>query len=233
MPAYRLDLAAIETSLRELQAEFPRINEVLQSPRDHLSDSVIDTMMAGYAAVDRLIADGIGLLTVGHLHHLLDLNSIVLCGNSAAQRKANAKHLAATEARFWEQPGGGVRDIVEWYEMHRRDTVWRRAAGVYIRVLSEPQLYIEGNHRTGALIMSYLLVREGKPPFVLSVANARAYFDPSTAVTKTHKKSLSMLLQMPKTRKYFADLLEKSADPRHLRRQQADPAGALAGPVSD
>jgi hypothetical protein len=49
---------------------------------------------------------------------------------------------------------------------------WKRAAGVYVRTLSEPELFIEGNHRSGALVMSYILAREGYPPFVLTAENA-------------------------------------------------------------
>lgn len=47
---------------------------------------------------------------------------------------------AATERRFYDQEGGGMRDVVEWYKVHRAHSVWRRAAGVYIYILSEPQL---------------------------------------------------------------------------------------------
>jgi hypothetical protein len=39
---------------------------------------------------------------------------------------------------------------MEWYALHDSESVWKRASGVYIRVLSEPQLFLEGNHRSGA-----------------------------------------------------------------------------------
>jgi hypothetical protein len=52
------------------------------------------------------------------------------------------------------------------------------------RGVSEPQLLIEGNHRTGALVLSYILAREGRPPFVLTAENAKAYLDPSTLITE-------------------------------------------------
>jgi len=45
------------------------------------------------------------------------------------------------------------------------------------------------SHRTGVLVMSYILAREGRPPFVLTVENAKAYFDPSTLIIKTRKHS--------------------------------------------
>jgi Fic family protein len=82
-------------------------------------------------------------------------------------------------------------------------------------VLSEPQLFIEGNHRTGALIMSWLLAREGKPPFVLSVDNAKAYFDPSSIAKSLRKHSLRMMLSRPKLLKRFAALLKNGAQSAH------------------
>ena len=36
--------------------------------------------------------------------------------------------------------------------------------------------------------MSYILARDGHPPFVLTVDNAKAYFDPSTLITKKKKE---------------------------------------------
>ena len=83
-----------------------------------------------------------------------------------------------------------------------------RAAGVYIRILSEPQLFIEGNHRTGALIMSYLLAREGHAPFVLTEDNAREYLDPSSVFKKSKKHTLVMRFKMPGLTRAFADYLE-------------------------
>lgn len=222
MAAYRLDLAAIEGSLRALQREFPRINEILQSPRDRLDDIVIENLLGGYAFVDRALAAGLDLMTPGNLKHLLELNTLVLCGENACARDGSARHIEATAQRFWEQAGGGIRDVVDWHDRHRGESVWRRAAGVYIRVLSEPQLYIEGNHRTGALIMSYLLARDGRPPFVLTVDNAAGYFDPSTLVTRINKNGTVMLFRMPRLKKYFASYLKDHTNPTHLLKD-ADP----------
>ena len=112
--------------------------------------------------------------------------------------------------------GGGIRDVFEWYDLHRDNSAWRRAAGVYISILSEPQLFIEGNHRTGALVMSYILAREGRPPFVLTADNARAYLDPSTLITETRKHSLAALFRIPKIKRYFAQFLKEQADRKYL-----------------
>jgi prophage maintenance system killer protein len=214
---YLISLGAVAASLYELQLEFPKINKRLLDRRDELEDFVIANMLDGYAYINTVIENRLDLFAMGNLSHFLEMNARVLCGVSAEARHVHAGLTCSTERRFYEQKNGGIRDIVEWYDRHRGESVWRRAAGVYIRVLSEPQLFIEGNHRTGALMMSYVLARDGYPPFVLTAENARAYFDPSTLIKKTHKGSIGMLVQMPRMKKRFADFLSDQADRAYLQ----------------
>jgi hypothetical protein len=110
--------------------------------------------------------------------------------------------------------------------MHRDESAWKRAAGVYMRILSKPQLFIEGNHRTGTLVMSYILVRSERPPFVLSVDNATAFFNPSTLIRNTPKKSVVMLYRLPKIKKKFAAFLQEEADAAYLLPERAKAATA-------
>lgn len=173
-------------------------------------------MMAGYRFVDQLLAQRVDLLAMGNLKLFLEMNALVLFGNDEGTRAGAAFQLAATERRFYDQEGGGIRDVVDWYDLHRANSTWRRAAGVYISILSEPQLFIEGNHRTGALVMSYILAREGRPPFVLTTDNAKAYLDPSTLITETRKHSLVALFRIPKITRYFAKFLKEQADHKYL-----------------
>ena len=215
--AVRIDLAAVEASLRRVQREFARINERLRSRPDLLDDRVVDNLLAGYALVDALVADGVDLFAMGQLKHWLELNTLVLCGTSAARRGEYAGHLAATERRFYDTPAAGIQDVVEWHARHRGESAWSRAAGVYVRILGKPQLFIEGNHRTGSLVMSYLLLRDGHPPFVLSVDNAAAYFAPSSVLRDSRKGSAAMLLRSPWLRRRLAALLRANADLRYLR----------------
>ena len=153
---------------------------------------------------------------MGNLKLFLELNAVTLWGREERERAQAASHLAATEQRFYEQEGGGIRDIVEWHTLHGAESPWRRAAGVYVRMLSEPELFIEGNHRTGALVMSYILAREGHPPFVLTAASAKAYLDPSTLITETRKRSLVAAFRLRKLKRYFAKFLKEHADPKYL-----------------
>ncbi len=223
MAEYRLNLAAIECSSRAVQKDFPRINEHLSSHRDTLNDEMVENMMSGYAFVDAAIANRTNLFAMGYSAYLLELNNIVLYGPKGEQRKLFSKQIRASEERLYEQNEGGIGDMLEWYESHKNESVWQRAAGVYIRILSQPQLYIEGNHRTGALVMSYLLTREGQPPFVLTVDNAKEYFDPSALIRRTKKRSIEMLVRLPKLKKHFARFLQDQIHlPHLLSRQEID-----------
>jgi hypothetical protein len=214
----RLDLGAIEASLRAVQGDFAHINAVIDTPRDPLSDQVLTNLLAGYAYIDRLCVERIDPLVPGNSTHLLRLNNLVLWGPDAPRNGNGTDHFAETERRFYDdRSSGGVGALMEFLADRKDDSVWRRAAGAFIHVLSQPQLYLEGNHRTGSLIMSLMLMHEGKPPFVLTVDNAKAYFDPASLVKVCKKHSIGMLFKVPKLRKRLAALLKDTADPRYLK----------------
>jgi hypothetical protein len=221
MRGNRLNLQVIEQSLRHVQAEFPKINDILRSRRDSMTDEVLDNMMSGYAFVDWAIADDTDLLDPQYAAGLLELNHIVLCGRDPDRRREHHKHIQATAQRFYTQDEFNIGDILRWHRDHAYESAWKRAAGVYVRILSQPQLYIEGNHRAGALLMSFILAREGKPPFVLTVENARAYFDPSTLIRELNKTPVTLLMKLPRMKKRFARFLEAQADARYLAMEPA------------
>lgn len=212
----RLNLPEIEASLRAVQTEFGSINAALGAQRDVMSDVVLENMMAGYRSVDAALAEKVDLFELGNSRRLLELNTLVLCGTDRAKRREFAVHIAATERRFYEKENGGIGALMEWLQRHDNGDVFRRAAGVYLQILIHPELYIEGNHRTGALIMSYMLVREGKPPFVLTVDKAKDYFDPSSIAKGTERRGLGLLIRVPRLRRKLANLLKDTADSRYL-----------------
>ena len=214
----RLNPTAIEQTLRSLQREFPTINPQLRDRRDPIDDMVVANLMTGYAYVDELVANHTDILALGNLQHLLELNRRVLCGVDDAMRQDSAAHLRAAEERFYNAPGAGIRDIVEWHAKHHAESVWKRAAGVYIRILSEPQLFIEGNHRTGALVVSYLLMQHREPPFVLTAKNAQEFFDPSSMIKKIDKREFLATFRIPHLKRQFARFLKQESDDAYLAR---------------
>ncbi|MCX8102674.1 MAG: hypothetical protein N3D77_15710 [Geminicoccaceae bacterium] len=222
MSGRRLDLARIEAALRELQRRFAEINAGLAAPREPPDEEVVRNLVAGYAVVDRIAAAEVELFTYGGSQHLLELNTLVLCGEDPRQRAEFEPHRKATEAWFYDAAGGNIGGLVDWYQRHANEPPFERAAGVYVRMLSEPQLFIEGNHRTGALVMSQILLRAGLPPFVVSLANAKGYFDPSTVIRGKRKNGYALLFELPRIKKRFARFLRAQSDTRFLLEPATD-----------
>jgi hypothetical protein len=131
-----LNLDAIEASLQNLQARFPEINKLLRARRDSLDRNTVANMMAGYRFVDRLLARQVDLLAMGNLKLFLEMNALVLFGSDESMRAEAAVQLAATEQRFYDQADSSIRDVIEWYDLHRANSAWRRAAGVYISIVA-------------------------------------------------------------------------------------------------
>ena len=213
---FRINLEGVEYYLRTVQKNFEHINDRLDMRREPMRDEIVENMLAGYRYINDLIDQDLSLVEQTGLHHFLELNHIVLCGEDPKKRHDFQQHILATSDRFYGQKEFSIKDIRTWAENHKKVSPWKRAAGMYIMHVSQPQLFFEGNHRTGALLMSNVLVRGGKPPFVLTVDNAKAYFDPSSLAKATKKDLVGKLYKLPKIKKNFAQFLEAQANPELL-----------------
>jgi hypothetical protein len=217
MPAkYKIDIDAVEASLRAVQADFEQINESLHMRREPLRDQIVVNMLDGYRYLNDLIGEEVSLLSRQGLPHFLELNHIVLCGVDLRTRQDFRGHIQATSERFYGQKEFSIKHLRKWADGHKNVSPWKRAAGAYVLHVSQPQLFFEGNHRTGALLMSSILVRHGKPPFVLTVDNAKGYFDPSSLIKLTKKDYMGKYYKLPKIKKKFADFLEGQANHKLL-----------------
>jgi hypothetical protein len=216
LPASRhLNLSAIRSSLTEVQRHFSRLNDCLLEPRDPFSNEVLENVLEAYALIDDYVTRGVDLFDLQHVDLMLEINATVLCGNDPADRLEFAGHLVATEKHFFNNEEGGIKDLFDWYDKHRDESPWKRAAGVYVRILSKPQLFIEGNHRSGSIIASYLLLREGLSPFVLTVDNAEGFFNPSSVIRNSAKYGVKALFELPKIKKKYAAFLEEQSRRSH------------------
>ena len=184
-----------------------------------MQDEIVNNMMCGYALVDEALAKKVDLFELQNTKYFLQMNYLVLCGMDTQTRMEHKKHISETEKQFYNQDKCNIFDIIRWNKKHKKDSAWRRASGVYIFILSQPQLYLEGNHRTGALIMSYILGKDGKPPFVLSTKNAKEYFDPSSVVKCTNKNMITQLIKLPKINEKFAKFLKGQENKRYIYKE--------------
>lgn len=205
-----LDIDEIRTCLINAQQNFSKINETLTVQRKPPSAEVIENLIAGYARINEHILNGTDLFKVGNSKLILELNHIVLYHHANISIEEDKSQFKATKKHFYDTKHAGVGQLMEWLAFNKNTEVWQKSAGIFTHILSQPQLFIEGNHRTGSLIMSYLLMREGFSPFVLSYDNAKHFFEPAELIKKRHKKTLlDEFLHLPKQTRKFAKLLKR------------------------
>jgi hypothetical protein len=212
----RLRLGRIEDELNEVQRHFPAINAVLNLRRDDFTDTVRQNMIAAYEFLDAAVQQEVDLFSDEGLEVLLRLNHLVLLG-SGYDPHAHDRHISVTRQRFFDNFRLYVKPVRRWYRKHETENPYKVAAQVYVGVLSQPQLYQEGNHRTGALIASGILLQNGCPPFVLTRQNAIAYFNPSSEIKFTDKRTVSGKLRLPKCRREFRTFLIENVGPKYVR----------------
>ena len=214
----RLRLGRIEEELRDVQRHFASINALLRSRRDDFTDTVRQNMLAAYEFLDAIVHDGVDLFSDQGLEALLQLNHLVLLGRDYDSR-AFSRHISATRQQFFTNFRHYVKPIRRWYRKHETENPYKVASQVYVGVLSQPQLYQEGNHRTGSLIASGILLQSGCPPFVLTRQNAVAYFNPSSEIKFTDKRTVRGKLRLPKYRRRFRNFLEQNVSQEFVRRR--------------
>jgi hypothetical protein len=183
--------------------------------RSWLADEVEANMVEGYRFVDQLLAQGTDLFARGTSGLLLEINTLVLCGPDAKNRKNYCLHIEQNKQQFYDDQQGGIGSLMEWWEFHKNDNLWKRAAGLYIQIMSQPQLFIEGNHRSAILMVSFILAREGYPPFVLTAGTAKELLDQSREISELKKHSFGALIHTPRLRNQLAATLQRGLDQGH------------------
>lgn len=223
-----IDLVAIETAMDRLLVLERNCGPVPGCAAcEPMTADGLRRMLEGYAYVNCLLRDGVDLFRYGSSVHWLELNHVVLCGSTAETRWQYRDHMAETESWFYEQIGSRI----EWGMMTRsRDPVWW-AAHVFLHVTSSPQLFIEGNRRTAALIASALLVQGGCPPLVMTHDNRTDFCRIGDACARLERRTARGLLAYPGLWLQLVRFLRARCDPALLvpaRPPASGPDGAAA-----
>lgn len=218
----RLDLGEIDASLKMVELHWKEIDDELElrgiGRKDTpFTETVRMRMMSAYSYLDTLLSQQIPPFSSESIRPMLLLNQRVHYGTDQQLLAEYVKALEATAEKFYQHIG----PIQQWYEIHQKrgDHPLKLAAEIYVSIVGYPQLYIEGNHRTGSLIANWINVYDGFPPFVLSADNAIAYFAPSAEIKSFADKSTWRgLARLPKYRKSFLAFWERHIDSRYLIR---------------
>ena len=219
-----MDLGAVERTLRTRGAP--------GSGPEERAERTLGYLVEAYALLDASVGRGTDLLVPGHSGELLALNHTALYGRAGATGPVHRRALEASERRFYGLRGGGVEALVEWRAVHARLDPWQRGAGLLVQTLAMPQVFVEGNHRTGALLASHELLHAGLPPFVLS-AGCAAEVRASAAEARTLRRGgIAMLLAGRRLRRRLAEVLRGHSNSAHLRDPGGDPRRARPATIA-
>lgn len=215
----KFDLRNVQKSLLEVERNWKKIDDKLDleklGRRDTFDSVIRGRMMDAYNHLDALLRKGVEPFSVDGISEILELNNVVLYGSNLTLRLEYNQAIQANSDKFMEYIG----PIEKWYRSHMKGEPHplKVAAEVYVAVLGFPQLFIEGNHRTGNLISNWISMYYGHPPFVLSVETAVAYFKPSKEIKRFADKSTWRgRARLPKYRDSFKKFWEENIDDKYV-----------------
>jgi len=227
----RLNLTEIDAALRTLLEAGSGHGPPDVPGHEPLNEDVLRRLGTGYAYVDALLRDRIEIFRYGATKHLVELNHRVLCGTTPERRASFAKHLRETERKFYDTRPG-IAGLLDWYQRNRNRTATRLAAGAFVQVVSAPQLFIEGNRRTAALMASYLLARDGEPPLVVTEGSLAAYMTLTDRCASINRTGLTGMVGATVMTGRLARFFEHG-EARFLDLPDGVPAPATAAPSGE
>ena len=220
--AYRPDLKEIEKSYAKVLANWKNIDDQLDQLKVGRKDTPFDqklmeNMLVAWEYLDYFIKNkDYSLLSIEGGPDMLEINHRVHYGLDYRQRDEYKKALDATTEKFSKHIG----PIRKYYKKNikSKTSVNQIASGVYVAILGQPQLYIEGNHRSGSIVASWVNLVHNKPPFILSTDNAIAFFKPAQEIKKFNKRSMwRSLTKLPKYKSDFKKFWIKYCDMRFVK----------------
>jgi len=215
--AYRPHLKNIEESYLRVLKNWQEIDDELDRQKIGRKDTPFDrklmeNMLLAWEYVDDFIKKGeYRLFSNKGGHDLLEINNRVHYGLDEQLRLEYTKAIDATTRKFSQN----IVPMRKYYRKHmkQRTSVYKIAAEIYIAILGVPQLYIEGNHRSGSIAASCINLENNKPPFILTVDNALSFFRPAQEIKKFNKRSVwRSLTKLPKYKSDFKMFWKKNCD---------------------
>ena len=212
------NLTNVERALLEVEKNWKKIDDELDleklGRRDVFDSIVMERMMDAYKHLDALLRSKIEPFSLIGVSEILELNTIILYGTDLKLRLEYNQAIIANSAKFAEY----IVPIENWYRKHSKGKPrpLKLAAEIYVAILGFPQLFVEGNHRTGNLVSNWISMYFGQPPFVLTGKNAVAYFKPSKEIKRfADKSSWRGRSRLPKYRKCFKEFWEDHIDSKY------------------
>jgi hypothetical protein len=214
------NLANVEKSLLGVERNWKKIDDDLAKAKIGRRDTPFDPvvrgrMMDAYRHLDCLLRQGMEPFSEASIPEILELNNLVHYGIDYNLRLQFHSAIRFNEEKFYSQ----ISPIDKWYHKHMKGEPkpLKVAAEIYVAILGFPQLFVEGNHRVGSMVSSWISMYYGHPPFVLSADNALAYFKPSAEIKKFVNRATWRGRQtLPKYRRCFKEFWESHIDSKYV-----------------
>ncbi len=182
----RRNLREIEHTLARTKAQWRGIESALADQGIARKDvpfdnDVMHRMLIAYELLDHFLTKEVNIFHRDELHRMCALNEAVHYGDDSALRHEYNGAILDNRHTFYRR----IPAVCNWYYSKRHScNTGKVAAKVYVSILGIPQIFNEGNHRSGALIASWINITRGAPFFVLSPDNAVAFFYPSSQIKR-------------------------------------------------
>ncbi|WP_163340489.1 hypothetical protein [Desulfopila sp. IMCC35008] len=218
---YRPNLKEIESSYICVLENWESIDNLLDEHKVGRKDTpfnrpLMDNLLNTWDYIDFFIKkNDYGLLSKYGGPDMLEINNRVHYGEDYILRDEYKKAIKATAEKFSKQ----IPIIRKYYKKHLKGerSVNKVASEVFISIVGQPQLFIEGNHRSGSIISSWINMAHDNPPFVLTVENALTFFEPAQVIKKFNKKSKwRSITKLPKYKANFREFWESHCDLRFV-----------------
>lgn len=217
----RFDLPAIGEALLGLSHRLHRVNRRLDNHHVGLDETSVNRLVQGYALLDHYLADRAPLFCLGQSMLVLALNHCVLFGRENIANPEYAAAFDASESHFYGAGGhGGIAKLFDWYLAHEKAPVWIRAAGVYLHTIGPPQLFVEGNHRTGVLLANHVLGMSNEPPLVIDHEMAPFWFRKTEQIRSRRRQLLDPTTWMRSAEAELGAVIRTHVSTRYLRDNQ-------------
>ncbi len=214
----KLNIPEINNSLLNVEKNWQSIDDKLEElhigRKDKFDVSLRENLMCAYEYLDSALLKNIEPFSNYSFPIMLELNNLVHFGEDFKLRSERNQFISYSADKFHKHIGV----LYDWYKEHkkRNDNALKIAAEIYVGIVGHPQLFDEGNHRTGSIISNWINMYYGYPPFILSVNNAIAYFEPSSEIKFFADKSTWRgRNQLPKYKKSFKKFWEEHIDKKY------------------
>lgn len=215
------NLREIEKSLKRVENKWESIDDKLDKLKIGRKDTPFDSnlrkrMMLAYESLNSILYQEIKPFSKESLPLMLELNNLVHYGDDFKLRLEYNKAIKATKDKFYNQ----IKIISKWYDKHekKKSPSLKIASEIYVGIIGRPQVFIEGNHRTGSMISSWINMFYGYPPFILSPENAIAYFAPSSEIKSfSDRTTWRGRRKLPKYHKQFGKFWVEYVDKKYVK----------------